>query len=364
MSKAAELAALIGSQTALSNRNLIINGAMQVAQRGTSTTGVTGIGYQAVDRWENAINTAGTYTISQDTNAPDGFSSSLKYLCTVADASLAADDYVTFRQKLEGQNVQHLNYGSSGAKTVTASFWVKSNVTGTYTLSLEQESPASYFNVHTYTINSADTWEYKTISFAGHVSTAITNNNATGLELQHWLASGSTFSSGTVLSDTWTQTTANRVSSSQVNLSSAVNNYWQITGAQLEVGEQATPFEHRSIGDELLRCQRYYQRLSDNHGNSAVAIASGVSYSTTSHYFVFHHTVPMRAAFTLGYSSVSDIRVYTQGTSAAFSALARNGGTDTTSEINGSTSSGIGTAGNGVWFRAGSTAYVDFDAEL
>jgi len=258
MSKAAELAALIGSQTALSNRNLIINGAMQVAQRGTSSTGVTyGDYWNAPDRWRIDLNALGTYTMSQSTTAPDGFSNSYKVACTVADASPAAGDYFKFQQCIEGQNVQHLQHGSSSAKKLTVSFWVRSSKTGTYTLELEHVD-ATYFNPKTYSISTADTWEHKTLTFDGYQTTAIANDATTGLRLNWWLGAGSTYDGGTFTDGTWHNTTANRVSGSNVNIGDSTSNDWYITGVQAELGEQDTPFEHRSYGDEISRCQRYY----------------------------------------------------------------------------------------------------------
>ena len=363
MSKAAELAALIGSQTALSNRNLIINGAMQVAQRGT-VTGVTN-GYGGPDRTKFIKSGAAILTLSQDTDIPSGqgFTSSMKFDVTTADSSLASTDYGLIQHFVEAQNLQHLKYGTTDAVKCTIQFWVKSPKTGTHIFEVVHDD-AGYYNAHQYTISTANTWQKVEITFDGYQSTAINNDNGIGLQINWWLAAGSAFTSGTYNENTWHNTAANRAVG-QVNAVDSTSNNFYLTGIQLEVGEQATPFEHRSYVDELLRCQRYYQKLSDNAGNTAVGIASGVSYSTTSHFFVFHHTVPMRASFTLGYSNLSDIRVYTEGTSAAVNGLSRNGGTDTTSEINGSTASGIGTAGNGIWMRAfESNAYVDFDAEL
>ena len=274
MSKARQLADLgnVYDDGALSNRNMIINGAMQVAQRGTSVSGLTAGAYGAADRWELGTNLQGTWTFSQETDAPDGFSNSSKVLCTTANASPDANGYITFRQRIEAQNLQHLKYGTSSAVDLTASFWVKSNVTGTYTLSVENEDNPNN-NGRTYTINAADTWEYKTLVFSGDTSGGINNDNGTGIEFQFWLGSGSSRTSGTFTENNWTTTNANRVSSSQVNLASATSNYWQITGVQLEVGDTATPFEHRSYGDELARCQRYY--YDTTHSISIYVTANG-----------------------------------------------------------------------------------------
>tara|TARA_R100000278_G_scaffold92027_1_gene70106 strand:- start:143 stop:1126 length:984 start_codon:yes stop_codon:yes gene_type:complete len=260
MSKAAELAALIGSQTALSDRNLVINGAFQVAQRATSVTGVTGDGYQAVDRWQNQSGSLGTFTMSQSTTAPDGFGFSHKYDCTTADASPAGGDFLIFQHRIEAQNLQHLQYGTSDAKSITLSFYVRSNKTGTYIAELSH-GDATSFNQQSYTINSANTWEKKTLTYVGQTSDAINNDTGIGMFIHFWLGSGSTYSSGTLNPNVWANTTAANRAAGQVNLADSTSNEWYITGIQLELGEQATPFEHRSFGDELARCQRYLETI-------------------------------------------------------------------------------------------------------
>ena len=245
---------------ALSNRNLIINGAMQVAQRGTSETGVTTSGYKnACDRYRCNGNN-GTWTISQDTDAPEGFSNSFKMLLTATEV-LGNIDYWAVEQKIEGQNLQHLKYGTASAQSVTLSFWVKSNVTGTYCANLYQDDGASNYPV-TYTIDAADTWEYKTIVYDGNTVTSLDNDNASSLRATFFVVAGSDYTSGATGSRA-AYANATFAAGHAVNVGSAVNNYWQITGVQLEVGDTATPFEHRSYGDELARCQRYYLDASD-----------------------------------------------------------------------------------------------------
>jgi hypothetical protein len=259
MSKAAELAALIGSQTALSNRNLIINGAMQVAQRGTSTS-ITAAGiYFSPDRFEVGITATDQLaaTLSQSTTAPDGFSNSLKFEVTTAETTLDADEIVSLRQKFEGQNLQRIAKGTSSAEQVTASFWVRSSNTGTYILELYDSDNTRQVS-KSYTINSANTWEYKTITFPADTTGAFDNDNNLSLFFLFWLAAGSNYTSGTLNTSWASATTANRVVG-QTNLIASTNDFY-ITGVQLEVGEQATPFEHRSFGDELIKCQRYFQR--------------------------------------------------------------------------------------------------------
>ena len=293
MSKAAELAALIGSQTALSNRNLIINGAMQVAQRATSVTGVTGDGYQAVDRWRTNSGSLGTFTLSQSTDAPDGFATSHKYDCTTADASPAAGDFLIFEQRVEAQDLQQLNYGTSSPNRITLSFYVKSNKTGTYIAELAlPDASNNSNNQQSYTINSANTWERKTLSYVGNTTDAINNDNGIGMNVFFWLGAGSNFSGGTLTQNTWANTSASNRAVGQVNLADSTSNEWLITGVQLELGEQATPFEHRSFADELRRCQRYYSDSGATKNNGFVHSC----YDSSDAYGNFSYPVPMRTA--------------------------------------------------------------------
>jgi hypothetical protein len=299
MSKARQLADLgnVYDDGALSNRNLVINGAMQVAQRGASVTGVTSSGYRTCDRIEVNVSNLGTYTVTQESDAPEGFVNSLKIDCTTADASPASSDYVFFAHKLEGQNLQHLKKGTSNALPITLSFWVKSNMTGTYQFNLRDNDNVRYISA-SYTINASGTWEYKTITLAGDTTGALDNDANESLKLEWWLDSGSNFNSGT-LNTSWTAANnANRNVATTVNIGDSTSNYWQITGVQLEVGDTATPFEHRSYGDELARCQRYYVFVERGRG-SARGSATGGAQSAYSHCL----PVEMRAAPTCSINS-------------------------------------------------------------
>ena len=262
MSKARELASLGNaySDGALSNRNLIINGAMQVAQRGTSQTSVSTFGYKTVDRWKSGPNGFGIYTNSQEADGPAGFANSVKWLCTTADTSPASSDYMRIDYGIEAQDLQHLGYGASGAKDLTLSFWVKSNVTATYVVWFYKSDGTARHIGATYTVDAADTWEYKTITITGDSNAlgAIDNNNGEGLLMCFCLSTSTDNSSGTLPSTWENYVPANRFAGQTASIGSAVNNYWQITGVQLEVGDTATPFEHRSYGQELALCQRYY----------------------------------------------------------------------------------------------------------
>ena len=257
-------------------RNLIINGAMQVAQRGTSKTGVTGAGYPSVDRYNMNLTSLGTWTISQSTTAPTGFTTSTKLDCTTADATAASGSYFLFEQRIEAQNLQHLAYGTSSAKSMTLSFWVRSNKTGTYYTEVQHgDAGSNYFNNHSYTISSANTWEKKIIPVTGQTAAIINNDNGIGMFVRWCIGHDSTGTSGTTTNNTWHQTTANRFAG-QVNLADSTSNEWYITGIQLEVGTKATPFEHRSFAEELAACQRYYHQASflaaSYYGGGALAM--------------------------------------------------------------------------------------------
>ena len=244
-------------------RNLIINGAMQVAQRGTSFAGAT-TAYHT-DRWVDVMN-LGSWTISQSSDAPDGFGYSHKWDCTTANGTLAAGSELIFVTRLEGQDCQQLKYGSANAESLTLSFWVKSSKTGTYTVEFDQYGDRQISR--TYTIDSANTWEYKTVTVAGDTGGSIDNDNSAEFQLLFWLGAGSNLTSGTLNTSAWATTTnANRVSSSNVNLADNTANDWYITGVQLEVGTVATPFEHRSYGEELALCQRYYEVSNSTFAN-------------------------------------------------------------------------------------------------
>ena len=251
--------------TALGTRNLIINGDMRIAQRGTSATGLTGAGYHTVDRFRTALGTGGTWTQTQDTSVPSGqgFSNSLKLSCTTANTSLSASSLLAIETRFEGQNIQHLKYGTSSAEKLTLSFWVKSNKTGTYIAEL-YSSDSSRQVSKSYTIDTADTWEKKTLTYDGDTTSGFDDDNNNSMTLYMWLFAGTTFNSGTLNTSWASLTNANRVVG-QVNLADSTSNYINITGVQLEVGEEATEFERRPYDMELARCYRYYYKYSGNN---------------------------------------------------------------------------------------------------
>ena len=239
----------------LGRRNLIINGAMQVAQRGTSftTDGFT------VDRfyYQDLRNDEITKSITQDSDAPAGFANSLKIVATNPETSWTTDEFVRFFYKIEAQDVQHLNYGTADAVTTTLSFWVKSDVTGTYCVSFYNPDSGRRLT-NTYTVNAADTWEYKTVTVVGDTSGSINNDNGEGIQISFCLATGPSYTSTD--STSWVANSDGATFyGHDVAWGTTTNDYWQITGVQLEVGTVATPFEHISYGEQLALCERYYQ---------------------------------------------------------------------------------------------------------
>ena len=245
-------------------RNLIINGDMRIAQRGTSVSGITTTGYHTVDRMLHSIANVGTWTISQDTDVPtgQGFANSLKMDCTTANGSLLTSSVGILIYRLEGQMLQHLKKGTSNAESVTLSFWVKSNKTGTYVCELGDSDNTRHI-AQTYTIDSADTWEKKTLTFAGDTTGAFDNDNGASLQLNFWIASGTNYSSGTTPTSWASTVNANRAAGLTVNLADSTSNYINITGCQLEIGDAASDFEFMPYDMELQRCLRYFEKRTN-----------------------------------------------------------------------------------------------------
>jgi len=282
MSRAREFADLAGSADAggLTGRNLIINGAMQVSQRATSATGIGGTGdtYKVLDRFRYGLNggdaTAGRFTASQAaiTDLP-GFGFAHKLDCTTADTSIAAGEVFTIQQRIEGQNLQQLAKGTSSAKAVTVSFYAK----GTAKKYMLEIQDAENSRIIQQQFDVTTSWQRFSITFPGDTSGTVANNNSTGLYLNMWLHGGSTYSSGTYNASTWkAQSNADRAAGIDSFFSSTDNELF-ITGVQMEVGEQATPFEHRSFADELLRCQRYAVVYTAASSGNETFIGSGTT---------------------------------------------------------------------------------------
>ena len=303
-------------------RNLIINGDMRIAQRGTSETSVTSTGYYAVDHFTTVLNNLGTWTVSKESDAPDGFRYSLKHTCTTADASPAASDYAIIYQRFERQDVEHLSYGSSAAKDVTLSFWVKSNKSGLASVGIFAFGGGSVrFLSKKYTINASDTWEHKTVTFKGNTDFAITvDNNAWAFSVEWWMNSGSDYQGNT--ENIWSSTNGRNLSN--LGIGGATSDYFSLTGVQLEVGKNATEFEHRSIGEELALCQRYFRILQ---AGRVFVIGSGGNNAIGAN---INHPVTMRGAptptFYGGNSTTGNVRVFSAegGSQANYDSAANN----------------------------------------
>ncbi len=297
MSKAAELAALIGSGQAQGNKNLIINGAMNVAQRGTVASVTNGM-YGGPDRYAITENNDLVVTLSQDTDVPtgNGFLNSMKVDVTTADSSTAAGEYGFLGQKFEGQNLQRLKKGTSNAESVTLSFWVKSTITGTYIIQLYDSDNARHI-CKSYTVSSSNTWEFKTLTFAGDTTGALDDDNAHSLQVYWWLVAGSDYTSGT-LATSWASFTAANAAVGQVNAVNSTSNNFYLTGVQLEIGDVATPFEHEDFGTTLAKCQRYFQNKGGNRMIVSSDVTSGQNYFST-----VKQTTAMRAAPSVTFSS-------------------------------------------------------------
>ena len=365
MSKAAELAkmgeVLTNSQIG-GRRNIVINGAMQVSQRGTTITGIGATsGVYSLDRYRFNVNGSGRATVTQSSVTPSGFANSLKIDVTTAVSSLSAGNFFSVVQKFEGQDLQMLDKGTSDARTMTLSFYVKSNITGTYIIEL-----FDFDNTRTisksYTINSADTWEQKIILIDADTTGTLDDDNDASLQVTWWLAAGTTYSSGTLNTSWASNTNANRAVG-QVNLLSSTDNEFLLTGVQLEVGSTATPFEHRSFVEELALCQRYFFQINGT-GSEYATMGAGQMYTTTSFLGHFQTPVPMRTrpSFSLSDSfSNSNFSVVTGGHVRAISSLTPTGDNQHL-RIN-ATVSGA-TQGHGGYIQLQSGYNALWDAEL
>ena len=306
MSNARKLADNLPIEGQLSGRNLIINGGMQVWQRSSATTTITNSSYPTVDRFRCYTGGA-TYTSTRSTDVPSGqgFSYSNKFDVSGADNALGAGSFYVFKTRLEGSSCMPLCYGTSDAKTITLSFWVKSNKTGTYSISLYKFDNTAYSYVKNYTINTANTWEKKIITItptAGNTTFitssagAIANDNSHGLDINFILSVGSNHTGGT--DDSWSSNLNHYATSSNVNWMDSTSNNFYITGIQLEVGSQASPFEHEPVGVTLSKCHRYtfvHQTDSDYDW----AALSGYCNTTTNALSFYQFPVKMRASPTL-----------------------------------------------------------------
>ena len=241
-------------------KNLVINGAMQVAQRSTSVTGIgASAGYFTVDRFNINVNgTSGRLTMTQTADGPSGFANCIKLDCTTADTDMDANKFIILEQRFEGQDLQRFMKGTSDAKEYAVSFYVKGNASATYVAELFDVDNTRQVS-KTFSVTTS--WTRVELTFPADTTGAFDDDNEQSLNLHLWLVSGTTYTSGT-LSQTWTANSGNNANRAVGggNFFSSTDNTFFITGMQLEVGSVATEFEDRSFGEELAACQRYYQK--------------------------------------------------------------------------------------------------------
>jgi len=354
-------------------RNLLINGAMNVAQRSASVTGIGAAdGYFTCDRWEIdvAATSAGRLTMTQTADGPNGISANcIKLDCTTADTSIAAGESLRLIQKLEGQNVQRIGKGVAGAKQITVSFYVKAS--GAFTFGCELFDNDNSRQI-TKLFDTTTDWVRQELTFPADEddgSSPFADDNGLSLQLAFFLHAGSNFTSGTLETTFANNTSANRAAGIGSFFSNTANNFF-ITGVQMEVGPVATEFEQEDIGVTLAKCQRYYYKLNSIGNNEYHLFGAGQNRSTVATNTMVHAPVTMRDSPSLG----------TTGTAANYAVL-HNGGTVTACSavptiatdgdgvlqhsLVGHVGSGL-TAGDAVFLIANNTtaAYLDFDAEL
>jgi hypothetical protein len=369
MSKAAELAALIGSGQAQGSRNLFLNPQMQLAQRGTSAVAAGAGTYPSIDRIKCYESTDGAFTLEQSTTVPSnqGFSNSAKFVVTTADTSLAAGQYAQATQVIEAQNLQHLNYGTSGAKALTLSFWCRSSKTGTYCITIVKEDSTATHYVKEFSISSADTWEKKTITIEPDsnitaAAGAIANDNGAGLYVYWNFAQGSTYTGAT--DDTWSTNTNHFATTNQVNWMDSTSNDFYLTGIQLEIGYVATAFEHRSFGDELLACRRYtYKAIA---GSAYGHFGGGYAASATTAYANIPLPVEMRSNPSVTANGTFRNYAHDGNKPITTNPTVLNAGSTTMFSTQATSSGGGMTAGDFIFLTANNDAdaFLLLDAEL
>jgi len=342
-------------------RNMVINGAMRVAQRGTSFADADGIYTLDRFRFNTAAEDEFVATVSQSTDAPDGFSTSLKVDVTTAESAIASDERVSIEHRIEAQDLQHLNYGTSAARTTTLSMWVKSSRAGKYGVNIRAHDASDNYNA-SLTINNVDTWEHKTMIIDGNTlaNGGITNDNGIGLWFRVMLLCGTDFRTNTV--DQWVASSShNAPTDAQNNWGTATTDDFYLTGVQWELGRIATPFEHRSYGEELALCQRYYyafQTINSGLGSNGFM---AMSYNANTVYAVINFPVQMRANPDIISGGTWHSRA---SNNVSFTANFGNQRTGLNNIII-AQSAGTASANDAFWVESqGSTGHLAFQAEL
>ncbi len=306
----------------LTNRNIAINGAMQVAQRGTSKSDISSTGYYTVDRMRLACFVgAERYTVTQETDAPtgSGFTKSFKIKTSTADTTPNTGTFAQFSYGIEGKDLQHLCKGTSSAKTINISFWVKGNTNYSPVAELK-ETTNTRINVQTFNVTTS--WTKVILSYvADTAGGAIDNDNTVGMQFNIWLKAAAFYSGGTApTQNTWVDQTNQNIRAALLthDIAASTDNYFQITGLQIEIGNPTgvvTEFEHRSFGQELALCQRYFQEYSHATYRGVGTFCGRKSGSSTV-VGTMHGFPPMRAAATGSVDNLAGFKLfrYSDGT--------------------------------------------------
>ena len=358
-------------------RNIIINGAMNIAQRGTSHTPSNSTSTYQIDRFIMENSNGGAYTVSQSSTAPDNkFKHSLKVDVTTADTSLSSAQYCQFQQRVEGTNLTAVE---NFRQPMTFSFWVRSNKTGNYSFTLQQSDNSSRQMSGQYTISAANTWEKKIITVPADSSGAVNDDNGIGMTITWGLAYGSNYTSGSVATNNAfkTYSSTDFGAGQGVNLLDSTDNEWYLTGVQMEIGTQATPFEFRSFGEELLLCQRYYYNHADGGTNYAMGGNNGETtisenatmYQSSNMFCSIKFPTQMRAKPTLEIETGSNYYIsFSNGASKGNftgSSTSLNSSTSTNLAAINNSDTGSSTGGHtAIWRTSNAAARLAFTAEL
>jgi hypothetical protein len=224
--------------------------------------------------------TNGRLTMSQETDTPNGFANSLKLDCTTADTSIGSTEYGILAYHIEGQDLQQLKKGTSDAEKITVSFYVKGNANATYTCELK-DSENNRQNSQEFNVTTS--WNRVILTFDGDTTGALSNDTSGRLYIYFWLHAGSGYTSATHTDNVWHTADNQRVGDNATSILDSTDRTFFLTGLQMEVGSQATPFEHRSFGEELALCQRYYYK--ETSVRSLLVYQEGSVYLQDNHYF-------------------------------------------------------------------------------
>ena len=358
--------ATASEEGSLANRNYFYNGDMQVYQKGSTAVASDSIASTTLDRWRMYNYSDGAVTVTQDTNAPSAtaFTKSLKIDVTTADSSIGADEVAFIQQRFEGQDLQNFLKGTSSAKKATLQFWVSSPKTGTHIVEWYDTDNTRQIS-KTYTISSANTWEFKTITFDADTTGTWNNDNAQSLEITWWLCAGTNFTSGT-LNTTWGSVTAANRAVGQVNTFDNTSNNFYLTGVQLELGEVATSFKHESFSDNLARCQRYFFAPKAKGDATSAYFGQGLYYNSSQMQVYIPHPVQMRTAPSVTVSDGSNhFAMFRENAGDYVDTLPLNSNTDTfTGLYNNDDASGNAGHSGGVLANNQNDSFIHFSAEL